>query len=55
MSDEKRRGGKGNGEVRVHISHDHKSGDGINITVAVIAEMTQFPLQIGYHRKRFCL
>lgn len=42
----------GKGRV-IHISSVHKSGGGINAVVVV--EMIQFPLQIGSHRKRFCL
>jgi hypothetical protein len=38
----------------IHISYVHKSGGGID-AVVVAVEMIQFPLQIGSHRKRFCL
>jgi hypothetical protein len=38
----------------IHISYVHKSGGGID-AVVVSVEMIQFPLQIGSHRKRFCL
>jgi hypothetical protein len=44
---------QGEGRV-IHISSVHKSGGGINVVVVVV-EMIQFPLQIGSHRKRFCL